>query len=193
MLRLATSFALTTLIGLGACAAEEGSAPNDEQADTTEVIEFRIPEAATDVDFGSSSSVTEFGQSIAYGHCNPSETDEDGTINIDCPSKWSEVAWFHVSQEQVRALMEDGHGGLDFRLTIEETLIPNDDLRFSVHEVAEDGTKRKILSEPNLGDGETASIALDDVAYEIYLARGENSALIWANGAIEFSIAAEAL
>lgn len=191
--RVVTSISIVALLTLGACAQENGFAPSDEQADSSEVIELRLPAAPTEIEFSSSRSDASFGQSVAYGHCDPEIINDDGSTTINCPSKWSEVAWFHVSQSEVRDLMAQGHTAIDFELDVENSVVPNDDLRFSVHEVAEDGTKRKILSEPNFGHDQTVGVTLADVGYDIYFARGENFALIWGNGAIEFSIDAQAL
>lgn len=192
MFRTAAVLALLATTTAACGSSEDQTAPDEEQADSNEVIEFRLPDAPTEVSL-ESGVLTAMGQSIAYGHCDPSTTDDTGAITINCPQKWSEVAWFRISRADVEELIASGNGGLDFTLDVRDTTLYGDTVRFSVHEVAEDGSKRKVLSQPNLAHEATESIALDAIAYEIYVARGENSFLLWNQGTIEFSVSATAL
>ncbi|MCP4447684.1 MAG: hypothetical protein GY811_20460 [Myxococcales bacterium] len=187
--------ALATLISMGACVAEDEFVPsdNEEQADISETVEFRVPDVPTSIEIGPESTTVTNNQSIAYGHCNPAETGDDGVIRIDCPAKWTEVAWLHVSLEQSRELMAQGYTALDVQLAVDSSTREGDSLRISAHEVNETGAKRKLLSEPNVSDGESIEIPLGDTAFDVYLARGVNSIRTWQTGTIEFTVTTAAL
>ncbi len=180
--------AVIALLATGACAAPiDNTAPDEEQSDLVEVIDYRLPAAPTEIEFDAQGAARA-SQSVSYGHCLPAETDEDGAITINCPEKWSEVAWFRISNEDVQARLASGENTLDVALQILSTPIP-DSLRFSVHEVAADGSKTKILSEANFFDGDTERFGLEsDASYEFYVAGGHNTVLQWGNGTIEFSL-----
>jgi len=184
--------AVIALLTASACAADPEASPSDERADSSEVIEHRLPDAPTPMDVAQDDQAASTSQSIAYGHCDAPETADDGVITVNCDAKWSEVAWFNVSADVVDKLIGADKHSLALQVEIKNSTIEEDSVRLSIHGIGIDGASRKLLSEPNLFSSDSVEISLDDTSYQIYVARGENSSLIWGDGVIEFSLSASA-
>lgn len=162
---------------------------SDERSDAVEVIEFQQPDAPTALDFDDQTHSASSSQSISFGHCDE-PVEEDGVININCEQKWSELTWLSISKEDSQALLDAGEQKLHLDLAVRSfTEIP-DSVRFSVHAVAEDGSKRRMISEGNVFDGESLELDLEATEYYVYMARGVNTYWAWHNGSIEVDLQA---
>lgn len=183
-----TRFALVSLLALGACATEPEADFTDERADANEVITYQRPEAPTEIEFAGDASSSESSLSISYGHCDEATTDEDGAIQINCPEKWSELAWLSISKETSQRMIDQGHTSLQFVVAVKDSTNEAESVRFGVHAISDDGTRTKVASEGNVFDGEYLAVTLEPVAYHVYMARGVNQSLIWNNGFIEVDL-----
>lgn len=187
---LVSRMLLVSLVSLAACAAEDGSSPSDERADTTQVIKFHRPDAPTIIELSAADDAATSSHSISFGHCDEAQTGEDGVINIDCNEKWSELSWLSLSKEDAQSLVDQGQRTLSFDISVTDSTADRDSVRFSIHAVAEDGSSMKLLSKGNVFDGESMAIDLEATEYHVFMARGENSSLIWHNGSIEVDLSA---
>jgi hypothetical protein len=182
---------LVLLLSLGACAVDQAPESSDERADSNEVIDYRRPEAPTIIEFDESGSATT-AQSLAFGHCDEAETGDDGSIDISCPQKWSELAWLSIPRRSTEALMAEGKTHLNFDLAILGATIEGESVRFGLRSVDEEGNKTKVLTENNLFDGSSVELELAASEYEIFIARAANQFLSWPNSAIEIELATTA-
>ncbi len=188
---LLPSFTLAIMLSLGACAVDDSSMVNEEErSDLVEVIEYHKPDAPTAIEYAEGVSFSTSNHSIAYGHCSEPEPQDDGVINIDCKAKWSELTWLSFPKELAAQLVEQGQTSLTLDLGILSSTIEDESVRLSIHAVDEEGKRTKVLSESNVLDGDTLEVDLQAQEYQIFVARGKNSFLVWGNGSIEFDLRA---
>ncbi len=185
-----TRLALIALLSLGACAVEDGLEASDERADQGEVIAYQRPDAPTMIEFSDSESASKSPHSIAYGHCSAPQEEDDGSITIDCNEKWSELAWLSISRDMSQGLVARGGTKLSFDVSVRSSTADNDSVRLSVHSVDENGNSVKVASVGNVFDGDAIAVDLDAAEYHVYMARGENTFLVWQNGSIEVELTA---
>jgi hypothetical protein len=182
--------AFDALLSLGACAVDDGSMSSDEKADISEVIAYHRPDAPTMIEFSATEAAPMSSHSIAFGHCETPVEGDDGSINIDCNEKWSELAWLSVSTDMSKGLIAKGATKLSFDVAVKNSTADTDSIRLSVHAIDENGRSFKVASEGNVFDGDAIAVDLDIAEYHVFMARGENNFLVWHNGSIEVDLTA---
>lgn len=190
MLRL-SHVLIATLIVLGACTtdSEEGF-PSDDRSDSTEVIEYRRPEAPTPIEVAPEPATTAL--ELAYGHCDPAVVDDDGAITINCESKWSEMAWLSISKETTEALVNAGKTRMAIDLSVSNATIADsivvESVRFAIRSIDDAGEKTIVFNKLNVLDGESIELDIAATEYEILFARAANSVWRWEDGVVNVDL-----